>query len=67
VKNKIGAKKTAYPVTKLVGNAKYQVRLQVSSATRAHHAIILTECNRSRLASLKFPFVLILAGTIVAL
>jgi len=30
-------------------------------------AIILSECNRSRLASLKFPFALILAGTIFAL
>jgi len=29
--------------------------------------IILTECIRSRLASLKFSFSLILAGTIVAL
>jgi len=30
-------------------------------------AIILTECNRSRLVSLKFHFALILADTIVAL
>jgi len=28
---------------------------------------LLTECNHSRLMSLKFPFVLILAGTIIAL
>jgi len=44
-------------------------RLQVNSVTRAHHATycVLTECNRSRLASLKFLFALILAGTIVSL
>jgi len=38
-------------------------RLQVSNSGQ----LILTECNRSRLMSLKFPFALILAGTIVAL
>jgi len=29
--------------------------------------LVLTECNRTRFASLKFPFVLILTGTMVAL
>jgi len=34
-----------------------------NSVTRAHHAIILTECALSRLASLKCSFALILSGT----
>jgi len=44
-----------------------QWRFHVNSVTRAHHALLLTECNHSRLMSLKFPFVLILTGTIIAL
>jgi len=44
----------------------HQERLQVNSVTRAHHMIFLTACKRSRLASLKFPFALFLAATLVA-
>ena len=36
-------------------------RVQVKRVTRTHRAATLTECNRSRLASLKFPFAVILA------
>jgi len=38
-----------------------------SQFTRAHHTIYLTEQNRSKLASLKFPYAFILASIIVAL
>jgi len=41
----------------------HQERLQVNSVTWAHHRITSTKCNHSRLASLKFPFGFILAGT----
>ena len=40
---------------------------QASRATWAHRAIDMTECNRSRLATLKFRFAFILASTVVAL
>jgi len=47
----------------------HQEQLHVTSVTRAHDTIILTDtkCNRSRFASLRFLFVLFLDGTIVIL